>query len=108
MNSSGKFFVPSTIVGFLVAFAAPADPVLTIPMRSATPNETANAAFAARRVCLRNIPSSSRVRTAPETLRGGRHPAEGRALQQGERAGDEQREGRDAVRGPEHARVAVA
>ncbi len=65
MYSSAKFFVPSTIVGFaptvfVALCAAPADTAVS-PIRSATPNETANAALAARRVCFRTISSSSRL-----------------------------------------------
>src|ERR1700750_2912188 len=57
MYSSPKFFVPRTIGGLLAvdfAFPALATPAV-IPIRSATPNETANAAFAARRVCFLTI-----------------------------------------------------
>src|ERR1700758_2763599 len=51
MYSSPKFFVPMTIVGAAVGDerAAPAEP----PRMIATPNEMANAALAALRVCLR-------------------------------------------------------
>jgi hypothetical protein len=64
MYSSPKFFVPSVMVGFgpadVVAGAdvlllPPPPPQAVRPIRSATPKEIANAAFAARRVCLRNI-----------------------------------------------------
>ena len=49
MYSSGKFFVPITIVGpaFGAERAVPANSPITI----ATPSETANAALAVRLVC---------------------------------------------------------
>ena len=49
MNSSGKFFVPISIVGpaFGAERAVPANNPITI----ATPSETANAAFAVRLLC---------------------------------------------------------
>src|SRR5262249_11254679 len=65
MYSSPKFFVPSVIV----TLAGEAEPVVVVlpllppppqaarPIRSATPKEIANAALAARRVCLRNMQS---------------------------------------------------
>jgi hypothetical protein len=54
--------VPMVIVGFgpvddvvgAVVPPPPPPPQAEIPIRSATPNEIANAALAARRVCLRN------------------------------------------------------
>ena len=52
MNCSVKFLLPITTVGF-AAGDAPAPALAIRPMRSATPSETANDAFAARRVCLR-------------------------------------------------------
>src|SRR5437762_13904096 len=64
MNSSAKFLVPTVIVGFgpdavvvgAVVPLPPPPPQAVRPIRSATPKEIANAALAARRVCLRNIP----------------------------------------------------
>ena len=62
MYSSPKFFVPSVIVGFgaadvvaVVSLLPPPPPQAVRPIRSATPKEIANAALAARRVCLRNM-----------------------------------------------------
>src|SRR5512133_1164382 len=63
MNSSAKFFVPTVIAGFgpdaavvvLLLLLPPPPPQAVRPIRSATPKEIANAALAARRVCLRNI-----------------------------------------------------
>src|SRR5262249_10110179 len=110
MYSSVKFFVPSTIVGLLdalSAFCAPAPPASVSPIRSATPNETANAALAARRVCFRTIsPSSSVCCVDPAvfgTLCPRSHPAVGRALRVREHRGCEQREGGDADRCCEYA-----
>src|SRR5579884_4367729 len=108
MYSSVKFFVPRTIVGFAAAFvlAAPA-PAASRPMRSATPSETANAALAARRVCLRTIPCPPFELPSPQTLCPGGHPAVGHVLQEPERGGDEERHGRDAVGRAEHPGRAV-
>src|SRR2546429_65224 len=53
MNCSGKFFVPTMIVGFFAAVECEATAVP--PKRSGTPNAIANAALAARRVCLRTM-----------------------------------------------------
>ncbi len=67
MNSSVKFLFPTVIVGFACGFAeaTAAAPPKTI----ATPNEIANAAFAARRVCFLIMrPASSldgRIRVQP-------------------------------------------
>src|SRR5947199_6731763 len=68
MNSSAKFLSPTVMVGFgpvvddvvvVVLLPPPPPPQAVIPIRSATPNEIANAALAARRVCFRNIVASS-------------------------------------------------
>src|SRR5438045_6207172 len=93
MNSSAKFLVPTGIVGFgpdavVVGAVVPLPPPpqhAVRPIRSATPKEIANAALAARRVCLRNIPLllSSLTLFGPvlrETLRPGSHPTRGRTL----------------------------
>src|SRR5215470_17157582 len=109
MYSSPKFFVPSTIVGLLAAdfaFPALATPAVS-PIRSATPNETANAALAARRVCLRTISPPLEIGTEPWTLRAWSHPAEGRALREREHSGGDERESRDAERRREDAREPV-
>ncbi len=55
MNSSGKFFVPMMMVGLAVDFACAgrAKTAANKPMTIATPREIANAALAARLVCLR-------------------------------------------------------
>src|SRR3954467_357400 len=63
MYSSPKFLVPRVIAGFgpdeevvvLLLLPPPPPPHAARPIRSATPKEIANAALAARRVCLRNI-----------------------------------------------------
>src|SRR3954469_10788112 len=63
MYSSPKFFVPSVIAAFgpepvvvgALVLLPPPPPQAVRPIRSATPKEIANAALAARRVCLRNI-----------------------------------------------------
>src|SRR5262249_56384948 len=65
MYSSPKFFVPSVIVTLdgeaepvvVVLPLLPPPPQAARPIRSATPKEIANAALAARRVCLRNMQS---------------------------------------------------
>src|SRR5690349_4072669 len=51
MYSSVKFFAPTRTV------VARCDAWAVLPISSATPNATANAAFAARLVCLRNTES---------------------------------------------------
>src|SRR5215472_4291365 len=58
MNSSVKFLLPTVIVGFACGFA---EATAAVPPKTiATPNEIANAAFAALRVCFRimGTPSS--------------------------------------------------
>src|SRR6266566_5226499 len=97
MYSSPKFFVPSVIVGFgpdavveLLLLPLPPPPQAVRPIRSATPKEIANAALAARRVCLRNMqcPPLVLALIGPflgETLRPRSHPARGRVLGEGQR-----------------------
>src|SRR5437763_1416278 len=103
-----------------IVFGAPATPLFfaepqaVMPIRSATPNETANAAFAARRMCFRTISSLLLVALSnpclvlsPGTLSARSHPAKGCALPEREHAGGDEREGRDAERRCEDARQAV-
>src|SRR5579862_4324811 len=106
MYSSPKFFVPSVMVGFgpdvVVAGAVvllpppPPPPQAARPMRSATPKEIANAALAARRVCLRNMQCllCSFARSGPvlgETLRLRSHPTRGRVPRQAQHERREER-----------------
>src|SRR6266567_652488 len=104
MYSSPKFFVPSVIVGLAAAagfFLPP--PQATRPMRSATPKETANAAFAARRVCFRTILSPPLRVTSVQTLRSRSRPARDRASCNTQRERRQQRDRRDAESRREHA-----
>src|SRR5215467_5314749 len=115
MNSSGKFFVPMTSFGFASVFSAPATPLFdeppqaVMPIRSATPIETANAAFAARRVCLRTIsppfgfPGPPQGSLFPGTLCPRRHPAVGPTLDEREHGRREQGDCRDEDCGRERA-----
>src|ERR1041384_4883361 len=105
MNSSAKFFVPTVIAGFGPAAADDVEVVFLLlppqavsPIRSATPNETANAALAARRVCLRNIRALLSRLSLAGTLRLRCHPTRGRALCECERGGGEDLEGGDPER----------
>src|SRR5215470_11260419 len=110
MNSSGKFLVPMISFGFDTVFSAPATPPLAeppkavMPMRSATPNETANAAFAVRRVCFRYIspPLASltclRAYPVTGTLCSRSRPAGGRTLDKREHSRREQGNGRNEHR----------
>src|SRR5947208_7311316 len=103
MNSSAKFLVPTVIVGFgpdavvvgAVLLLPPPPPQAVRPIRSATPKEIANAALAARRVCLRNMVPSSLGLPSSGTLRPWSHPTRGSALGQADHPGSEEREGRD-------------
>src|SRR6476659_9118881 len=94
MKLSPKPFEPMMIAGFgpeevvvvvVVLSPPPPPPQAVRPIRSATPKEIANAALAARRVCLRNIRCllSSFALSGPvlrETLRSRSHPPRSRAL----------------------------
>ena len=79
-KASPKFFVPTMIGVCVASLLAPA--VVAPPRMIATPKEIANAAFAARRVCLRIIETSDRsfdpVRADP-TYRPPPHRTPGRA-----------------------------
>src|SRR5439155_19070127 len=96
----------------VVLLPPPPPPQAVRPIRSATPKEIANAALAARRVCLRNIrcPPLWLALSGPvlrETLRSRSHPTRRRALNEGEDKCGRQRHRRDAQRGGEHAGVVV-
>src|SRR3954447_3774128 len=120
MYSSPKFFVPSVIAGFgpdpvvvgALVLLPPPPPQAVRPIRSATPKEIANAALAARRVCLRNIgcPPPWLALSGPvlrETLRSRSHPTRRRALNERQDKCGRQRHRRDAQRGGEHAGIVV-
>src|ERR1041385_7291987 len=94
MNSSAKFLVATVIAGLgppggegaAVFFPPPPPPQAVSPIRSATPNEIANAALAARRVCFRNIRCLLSGLPSAGTLRPRRHPTRGSALHQRDRS----------------------
>src|SRR5215469_9639063 len=102
MYSSPKFFVPRLIVTLdgdaepvdvvVVVLLPPPPPQAASPIRSGIPKEIANAALAARRVCLRNMQSPPLVvaLSGPVlrgTLRPRGHSARRRTLGQRQRKG---------------------
>src|SRR5579872_4878992 len=107
MNSSVKFLLPTTIVGFACGFAEAA--AVLPPKTIATPNEIANAAFAARRVCLRiMLPPPGMDALPGKSLWDGGLSRRGGFLHQREEHGGEERQGGDAERGGEDTRIPVA
>src|SRR3954447_24622845 len=103
MYSSPKFFVPSVIAGFgpdpvvvgALVLLPPPPPQAVRPIRSATPKEIANAALAARRVCLRNMQCPPLViwPSLGGTLRPRSHPTRGRLLGELQREVRQERHG---------------
>src|SRR6185312_10267150 len=106
-------FGPDAAVVVVVLLPPPPPPQAVRPIRSATPKEIANAALAARRVCLRNIrcpPSLALPLSGPvlrETLRSRSHPARRGARHERQDKCGRQRHRRDAQRGGEHAGFVV-
>src|SRR5437868_6394391 len=105
MNSSVKFLLPTIIVGLAcgVAEATAAVPPKTI----ATPNEIANAAFAARRVCFLIMGPPRTGIDTPWSLRNRHRSRRGRSPYGRKNQGGQERERRDPERGADAARQAV-
>src|SRR2546421_5184653 len=108
MYSSPKFFVPRTTV-VPAECAGRANAAANKPIRIATPSEIANAAFAARRVCLRI--TSTPFELSREVIDETSTPkAPGRygnlQSEEGEKHG--RRQSHDADRGAEHPGKPIA
>src|SRR3954471_3147931 len=100
-------FGPDAVVVGAVVPPPPPPPQAVRPIRSATPNEIANAALAARRVCLRNIrcPPLWLALSGPvlrETLRSRSHATRCRMLNERQDKCGRQGHCRDAQRGGQH------